>query len=72
MVGKIRVFALTELGKRIASKGAGDDEEIRVLQFLSSNKASTSDEVEVAGGERYILRRLKERGLVKELTTEDK
>ena len=64
----MRVYALTELGKRIASKGEGSDEEVRVLQFLKSNKASTDDEVEVSGGERYILRHLVERGLVKELT----
>lgn len=66
---KIRVFALTELGKRIALTKNGDDEEMRVLQFLKENRTGTDDELSVAGGERYTIRRLKERGLLKELTT---
>ena len=65
----MRVFSLTELGKRIASTRDGDDEELRVLQFLKSNKTATDSELEVAGGERYTIRQLVSRGLIKELTT---
>ena len=65
---KIRVYGLTELGRRIASTKDGNDEETRVLQFIRENRTVTDDELEVAGGESYIVRHLKERGLVKELT----
>jgi len=65
----MRVFGLTELGKRIVSTRDGSDEEMRVLQFLRENRTGTDDELEVAGGEMYILRQLKDRGLVRELTT---
>ena len=69
MVVRIRVYALTELGKKIALTKNGDDEEIRVLQFLKENRTGTDDELSVAGGERYTIRQLKERGLIKELTS---
>ena len=64
----MRVFGLTELGRRIASTKDGSDEETRVLQFIKENRAVTDDELEVIGGESYMVRHLKERGLVKELT----
>ena len=65
----MRVFGLTKLGGRIATTREGDGEELRVLQFLKENKTGTDDELEVVGGESYVLRKLKERGLVRELTT---
>ncbi len=64
----MRLFALTEAGKT-ASTRDGSDEESRVLRYLRENKTGTDDELEVVGGERYIMRSLKEHGLVKELTT---
>lgn len=64
----MRVYALTELGKRIASTKDGSDESLRVLQFIKENRTVTDSELEVVGGESYIVRHLKERGLVKELT----
>jgi len=68
-VVKIRVYGLTKLGKKIATTKDGSDETMRVLQFLRENRTGTSDELEIVGGESYILKRLKKEGLVRELTT---
>lgn len=65
----MRVYALTKLGRDVTRDPRGGDDETRVLQYLRNNKTGTEDQLEVVGGERWILRRLKGQGLVKELTT---
>ena len=65
---KIRVYALTELGRRIAKTKDGTSDELKLLQYLRENKTATGDELDIIG-ERWVVRRLKERGLVRELTT---
>lgn len=65
---KIRVFALTKLGKKVTSSRANGSDEISVLQFIRENKTATEDELDAVGGERFVLRKLKSEGLVKELT----
>lgn len=64
----MRVFALTELGRKIASTRDGTSDELRVLQHIKENRTATDDELDVVS-ERYIVRGLKEKGLIKELTT---
>ena len=65
----MRAFALTKLGQRLARDGAGDSpEERRVLQYLDEHKTASDDDLEVAGGPRWVVRRLKREGLVMELT----
>jgi hypothetical protein len=64
----MRVFCLTDLGKRIASTKEGSTDEMRVLQYLKDNKTGTDAELEVVA-ERYVIRKLLSRGLIKELTT---
>ncbi|KKL03930.1 hypothetical protein LCGC14_2621240, partial [marine sediment metagenome] len=53
----MRIFGLTDLGKKVASTKEGDDEEMRTLQYLRENKTGTDSELEVVGGEGYVLRR---------------
>jgi len=65
----MRIFGLTSLGKKVASTKEGSNEEMRILQFLRESRTGTEDELEVVGGESYILRRLKSQGLIQELTT---
>lgn len=65
----MQIYGLTKLGKKIAVTKDGSDEEMRVLQFLRENRTGTEDELSIVGGERYILKRLKGQGLVRELTT---
>ena len=65
----MRVFGLTKLGRRVISDKWEDTEEFRVLDYLGRNKTATEGELEVIGGEKFVLRRLKERGLIRELTT---
>jgi len=63
----MRVYALTKLGKQVTASRDGAGDEMRILQYLRENKTATSDELDTVG-ERWIVRRLKNRGLVKELT----
>jgi hypothetical protein len=65
----MRVYALTKLGRKVASTHDGSSEELKVLQFLRDNKTATDDEIEINCGGRWTLRRLRERGLVVELTS---
>ena len=65
----MRIFGLTSLGKKVASTKEGSNEEMGILQFLRESRTGTEDELEVVGGESYILRRLKSQGLIQELTT---
>lgn len=65
----MKVYGLTKLGWKIASTKYEDTEEFKVLSYLKDNKTGTSSELEIIGGESYVLRKLKERGLIQELTT---
>ena len=53
----------------MARSHEGSDEESNVLYFLLENKRATADEIEINCGGKWTLRKLKERGLVMELTT---
>jgi hypothetical protein len=63
----VRIYSLTKLGKRATSNRTGDEEELKVLDYLRNNVDATDNQLDTVG-ERYLVRRLKERGLVKELT----
>ena len=63
-----RIFALTKLGKRAYKDSSIDGDELRVLEYLKENHSASDDQLSVIGGERYILRQLKRRGLITELT----
>ncbi|KKN45378.1 hypothetical protein LCGC14_0683640 [marine sediment metagenome] len=41
---------------------------MRVLNYLRDNKTATDDQLDVVG-ERWVVKRLKKRGLIKELTS---
>ena len=65
----MKVFALTDLGKKIVkNRESSSDGEMKVLQFIRENRTATDSELEVVGGN-YLVRGLKRKGLVKELTT---
>lgn len=64
----MKVYALTSIGKEVTKNRTGNDDEMKVLQYLRENRTATEDELSVVGGERYVLRRLKGEGLIKELT----
>jgi len=59
---------LTALGKKVTASRSDNSDEMKVLQFLRENKTSTSDELDTVG-ELWMVRRLRDRGLIKELTT---
>jgi hypothetical protein len=63
----VRVFALTDLGKKVTSRDTEGGEEMRVLHYIRENETVTDDELELVGG-RWMVRNLKKRGLIKELT----
>ena len=64
----MRLYALTELGRKIASTKYDDSDEFRILAYLRDHKTGTDEELGVIGG-RHTVRRLKQRGLIRELTT---
>ena len=64
----MRVFALTELGKKVVNTSWEPTDEFRIMARLKEGKTGTDSELEVVGG-RHTIRKLKDRGLIKELTT---
>ena len=64
-----RIFALTKVGRKALRDGSADEEELKILEYLGENRSASEDQLEVAGGERYLLRGMKSGGLVRELTT---
>jgi hypothetical protein len=64
----MRVYALTKLGKKMVDTKSEQTDEFRVLSHIRNNRTATDTELEVIGGERFVMRKLVERGLVKELT----
>lgn len=63
-----KVYALTKLGKRVYRDSSLDGDEMRIINFLMENKSASSEQLEVVGGEGWLLRSMKRRGLIKELT----
>ncbi len=64
----MEVYALTELGRKIAKTKNGDDEELKVLQFMKERKTVTNSELD-GFSESYIVKHLIREGLVKKLTS---
>jgi len=65
----VKVYGLTQLGRKVVSSRSNGSVEMKILQFLAENKTGLDSELEVLGGERWLMRRLVKEGLVKELTT---
>lgn len=63
----MKVYGLTDIGKKVARDGGGTPEESRVLRALAEEKRMTSDQLDVVG-ERWVVRSLVNDGLVKVLT----
>jgi len=63
-----RIYKITKLGKRVLRDSALSQGELGILQYLKDNKTASSSQLEVAGGERWLIRSLQRRKLVKELT----
>ena len=66
----MHLYARTELGKRIVSDRSGSSDELRVLDYLAENRTGTDDQLEVVGGDRFMIKDMMGRGLIRELTTE--
>lgn len=62
-----RVYKITKLGKRVIRDSSLSEDELRILQYLKDNKSASGSQLEVVG-ERWMLRSLQRRKLVKELT----
>ena len=65
----MRLYTRTKLGVRVVSDRSGSSDELRVLDYLVENHTATEDQLEVAGADRYSLKEMERRGLIKELTT---
>ena len=62
----MKVFTLSKLGKRVSS-GEGSTDEMRVLHKIRDMGKVRDDEL--MGDDIYIIRKLKDNGLVMELTS---
>jgi len=66
----MHIYALTELGKKIARTKTGSTPEMKVLQYLYENRTATDSELDtVTEGGSLACRSMKRRNLVRELTT---
>jgi len=67
----MKFYGLTRLGKRVAKSNSEETnpEEMGVLKYLRSHKTATDDEIEINCGNKWVLRGLKNRGLIRELTS---
>ena len=59
------VYTLTKMGKKIYKNPCLSDEEMRIINFLKDNKIASEDQLEVAGGERWIIKSLERHGYIK-------
>ena len=64
----MKIYALTELGRKVARDKQGDDDEMRVLHFIRDHKTATDSELSVVA-DSYVVKHLARNGLVKELTS---
>ena len=65
----MKLYCRTVLGKRATSDRSGESDELRILDYLADNRTATDDQMEVAGGDRFIIKDMIDKGLLKELTT---
>ena len=62
----MKVFVLTDVGKKVVRNRTGDADTLRVLDFLYDNKTATEEELAIAG-ERWKIRSLKRHGLINQI-----
>ena len=61
-----KIYIATKRGKRVLRDGSISGEAATVLQFIKDNKSASSSQLETVG-ERWIVKNLQRKGLVKEL-----
>jgi len=64
----VEVYALTELGRKVARDKQGDGDEMRVLHFIRDHKTATNEELGIVA-DSYVVKHLVREGLAKKLTT---
>jgi len=62
-----KIYEITKSGKRVLRDSSLSEDELRILQYVKDNKTASSDQLEVVGGEGWLVRSLKRRHLIKEL-----
>ena len=62
------LYCLTKKGRKVYKNPSLDPDEMRIINYLKENKSVSSDQLEVIGGERWLIRRLEKRGFIKEFT----
>lgn len=62
-----KVYKITKSGKRVLRDSSLSVEELSVLQYLADNKSASTSQLELVG-ERWIVKSLHRRKLIKELT----
>ena len=62
-----KVYTLTKKGKRVCKDGSLNGTEGKILGYIRENKSASEDQLEIAGGEGWLLRSLKRHGYIKEV-----
>ena len=63
-----RIYVTTKKGRRVLRDDSLGGDELRILQYIRDNKSASSSQLEVVGGEGWMVRSLQRRKLIKELT----
>lgn len=53
----MKVYALTDLGKKVVRSASASAEDLRILEYIWNNKTATDDQLDVVG-ERWRVRRM--------------
>ena len=61
-----KIWESTKAGRKAYKRSALSSDEMRVIEYLMSSKAANTSQLEVSGGEGWLLRSMKRRGLVRE------
>jgi len=60
-----KVWVTTKKGRIAYRKASLSSDEMKVMEFLMSNKSATTSQIEVGGNEMWVVRSMERRNLVK-------
>ena len=59
------VYSLTKKGKKVYKNPCLSGEEMRIINYIKDNKIASEDQLEVAGGELWVVKSLARHGYIK-------
>jgi len=62
----MKVFILTDVGKKVVKNRTGDTDTLRILDFLYENHTASEEDLAIAG-EKWRIRSLRRHGLIRQV-----